>query len=148
MGKYTFWLWTAAIVQIVSAGIHSLNFFRKPSPQNETERQLFDLMYNYKPDMGAGFHPSMADFFTGLSSCFTMLYLFAGLSNIYIIRKNLSPEIVKGFTSINLLIFGAAFLIMLVFTFLPPIILAGLVFLTLCFAYATNHIHVMSLKKD
>lgn len=148
MGKYTFWLWTAAIIQIVTAGIHSLALFRTPSPQNETERQLFDLMYNYKPDMGAGFHPSMADFLTGLSSCFTLLYLFAGLMNIYIIRKNLAPETVKGFTSINLLIFGASFLIMLVFTFLPPIVLAGLVFLSLCFAYATNHIHVIQLGKD
>jgi len=130
MGKYTFWLWTAAVTQIVTAAIHSLSFINTPDPKNETERQLLDLMYNYRPDMGAGFNPSMGDFFTGLSSCFTMLYLFAGMMNIYIIRKNLAPEIVKGFTSINLLIFGASFLIMLVFTFLPPVILAGLVFIT------------------
>ena len=77
--------------------------------------------------MGAGFNASMLDFFFALSSCFTFLYLFGGLINIYVIRKKAEPEFVKGFININLLIFVPCFLVMLFLTFLPPVVLTALV---------------------
>jgi hypothetical protein len=37
---------------------------------------------------------------------------------------------------------------MLLLTFLPPIVLTGAVFISLSFAYATNHIHRLRLPED
>ena len=144
--RYTFWLWLAAIIQLIAAVTHALSFLQKPEPTNETERQLLDLATTYRPEMGPVFHPTAADLFVGLSACFTLLYLLGGLTNIYLLRQRIPPEVLKGFTRIQTLLFGSSFLIMLTFTFLPPIMLSGLVFIALCFAYATNHIHLVKLK--
>lgn len=142
MNRYSFWIRVTAILQLITAGIHSLSFFRSPVPANETERQLIDLMTTYRsPEMGPFFHPSMQDLLTGLSAAMAMLYLLGGLTNLYLLQKNLSQQVWKGLTSINLVVFGGYFLVALVFTFLPPVILTGLVFISLSFAYATNHIH-------
>lgn len=91
--------------------------------------------------MGPVFHPSMHDLLIGLSAAMTMLYLLGGLTNLYLLQRNVSQQVWKGLTSINLIVFGGYFLVALIFTFLPPVILTGLVFISLSFAYATNHIH-------
>ena len=41
----------------------------------------------------------------------------------------------KGILAINVAIFGVVFLMMVVFTFLPPIICTGLIFINLLAAY-------------
>ncbi len=146
--RHLFWIRTTAILQLISAGIHSMSFLRSPIPTNETERTLYELMSSYQPELGPFFHPSMHDLFLGLSASFTFLYLLGGVTNLYLLQKNLSQPIWKGLTSINLVIFGGYFLIALFFTFLPPIILNGAVFLGFCFAYATNHIHRLVSPKD
>lgn len=135
--RYTFWLWMAVVFQLLTAVVHSISLFVKPVPQNETERQLFDLMMNYRSDAGAGFQPSMANIVTALSSCFTLLCALGGLTNIYLLRKKVAVGILKGITGIQALIFGACFIMMLVFTFLPPIVLTGLIFLFLTAGFFT-----------
>jgi hypothetical protein len=40
-----------------------LSFFRSRQGRNETEKQLLDLMYNCKMDMGAGSHRSTGQIF-------------------------------------------------------------------------------------
>ena len=139
--RHTFWLKTAAVLQILTATVHSLSFLQKMSGTNDTEKQLIDLFVNYKMDMGYGFHPSMYNLFNSMSACFALLYLFGGITTLFLVNKNLSAETMKGWTGICTLIFGAAFLIILLLAFLPPIIFTGMVFVCLCFAYATNHIH-------
>ncbi len=146
--RYPFWLRTTAALQLIASAVHALNFFRTTSGINETERQLNELMTTYRPDMGPYFHPTTADLNTGLSACYSLLYLLGGMINLYLVQKNISPQIMKGLTSINLVVFGVSFLVMLNFMFLPPIIMTGLVFIGLCFAYATNHIHRIKLPKD
>ena len=146
--RYTFWLWTTAILQLLSAAIHSLSFFRERVPKNDSESQLYDLLTNYKFDLGAGFHHSMGEIYTSLSASFPLLYLLGALTNIFLLQKKTTQEIMKGMTSIQTLVFGISFLLAFVLTFLPPIIMTGLVFLSLCFAYATNHIHFIKLKED
>ena len=146
--RYTFWLWITVVFQLLSALIHSLSFFRERIPNNETEKQFYDLLTNYKFDLGAGFHHSMGEVYTSLSASFSLLYLLGALTNIFLLQKKISQEIMKGLTSIQTLVFGISFLLTFVFTFLPPIIMTGLVFLSLCFAYATNHIHFIKLKED
>ena len=118
--RYAFWLRATAVLQLVTAAVHAMSFLRTTSSVNETERQLKELMTTYRPDMGFYFHPTTADLFTGLSACFSFLYLLGGMINLYLIQKNISPQIMKGLTSINLLVFGGSFLVMFVFTFLPP----------------------------
>jgi cellulose synthase/poly-beta-1,6-N-acetylglucosamine synthase-like glycosyltransferase len=143
--RYTFWLRAAAVLQILTALVHSLSFLREPTATNETEKQMLDLFIHYKMTMGYGFHPSMYSLFTAMSACFTLLYLFGGITNFFILGKGLSQEAMKAWTGISTLIFGVNFLVVLLFAFLPPVIFTGLVFICLCFAYATNHIHRIKL---
>ena len=126
MKRYTFWLWLAIVFLFLTGAIHSIGLFIAPKPGNEVERQMFELMMNYKQNMGAGFHPSMWNLFTALSSCFSFLCLITGLTLAYLLKKNADPGILKGIVRIDLLIFTACFIVMAVFTFLPPIVLTGL----------------------
>ena len=127
MKRFTFWLWIAVVFLLLNASLHSLTLFFNPSPANETERQLIDLMLNYKQDMGAGFHRSTQQLFIALSSCFSLLCLLGGLTNIYLLKKKVDVGVVKGLVGIQVLVFGITFAVMMAFTFLPPIILTGLI---------------------
>ena len=129
--SYTFWLKSVVVFQLLTAGIHALSFLRKPQPTSDAEKQMLELMTTIKNDMGAGYSPSMMDFLMALSSCFTLVYLLGGLLNIQLIRKKVTPDVMKGVLNINLLIFGASFIIMASLTFLPPIVLTAIVFVLL-----------------
>lgn len=144
--QYKFWLWAVAILQLSTAAVHTLGFYFEPEPANDMERQIHQMVTTYRPSLGPHFTPTLHDLNTALGACFSLLYAFGGLLNVFLLQRNLNPELLKGTTGIQALIFGAGFLIMLMFTFLPPIVLTGLVFLALCFAYATNHIHLIKLK--
>ena len=133
--RYRFWLWTAVVFLFLTALIHSLSFIAKPTPQNETERQLFDLLANYKSDFGAGFQRTTKDLFTGLSACFSLVCLLGGATVAYLERKKTEVHILRGVVGINVLVFGTCFVVMAVFTFLPPIVLTGLIFLCLSITY-------------
>lgn len=125
------WLRIAIVIQFITCIMHSVSLFVKPAPENETQRQLFNLMEEYKFDMGAGFMKSMADLLTGLSSTYAMLLLFGALANMLMFRKRAGDDILKGMLSIQVFIFGLCFAVMCVFTFLPPIILTGMIFISL-----------------
>ena len=58
--RHTFWLKSAITFMFATAAIHATSLFLKPEPQNETERQLLDLMMNYRQDL-MGFHRSAAE---------------------------------------------------------------------------------------
>lgn len=135
--KFSFWIWVTIILQLLTAAFHSLSFFMVPEPKNETEKQLLDLTTSYKPDAGMGFNPSYADLFTGLSLCFTLICIFGALLNWYFKKKNPGTDLWKGFLLIQLIIFGALFIAMLVFTFFPPIICTGLIFIFVTSSYLT-----------
>lgn len=131
MKKYTFWLKAAAIMQFLTAIVHSISLFTDPIPENEQEKQLIDLMDTYKLDFGAGFHRTMNELMTPLSACLSLLCLLGGLINWYILQKKLSAEIVKGIIIINFIVFGICFGLIVVFAFLPPIVMTGLIFVFL-----------------
>ena len=42
-GKQT-WLWVTAIFQLLTALVHSMSFFVKEVPANDTEKQLHELI--------------------------------------------------------------------------------------------------------
>ena len=133
--KITSWLKVAIGFQFLTAAIHALSFIRSPQGQNETEKQMLNLMYNYKMDMGAGFHRSMGQIFTSVSACFTGIFLLGALINLYLVRMQAPTPLLKGVVGIQTLVFGAVFLIALFFAFLPPATFTGLVFLFLLISY-------------
>jgi hypothetical protein len=133
--RYTFWLTAAVLFQFLSAILHSLSFIVQPEPHNDTERQLHELINDYHPDMGAGFHPSFWELFTALSACYPLLCLLGGFTLGYLLLKQTEPEIIRGVILINVIVFGVCLLVMSIFTFLPPIIMTGLVFINLLAAF-------------
>jgi len=133
--RYIFWTKAAVFFQFLSAGLHSISFFVSPDLKNDTERKLHELITTYHPEMGAGFHPSFWNLFTALSACFPLLCLLGGLTLGYLLWKKASPSLMKGILAINVLIFGVTFVVMALFTFPPPIIVTGLIFVTLSIAY-------------
>jgi len=133
--RYAFWLTAAILFQLLTGIFHSLSLFIKPVPANETEFQLLSLMTTYKMEAGAGFAPTFQSLFTALSSCFTFLCLFAAFSNGYLLWKHTDASVMKGIIGINVVIFGAVFVVMAYFTFLPPIVCSGLIFFNLLAAF-------------
>ncbi len=129
---------TASVLQLLTSVIHSVSLFANPQPANDTEQQLNNLMNNYKMEAGAGFTPTFADLFTSMSACFSMLLFFAGVINLYVLRNSSEAHIIKGILNINLVVFAVVFALMLVFTFLPPIICTGLIFAALVGAKTTG----------
>ncbi len=133
--RYSFWLWVAVIVLLLTAGLHSVTLFVSPPPLNDTERQLFELMSTYRKDFGGGFVRSTAELVTALSSSFSLLCLLGGLTNGYLLIRKADAQILKGIVGVNMIVFGICFLTMAVFAILPPIILTGIVFLALVVSY-------------
>jgi len=93
----------------LTAIFHSLSFVVTPDLNNETERQIHELITTYRADMGAGFNRSFSDLFVALSSCFTFICLLAGSITAYLLRKKVSVDILKGITLITLIVFGCPF---------------------------------------
>ena len=133
--RYRFWLWLAVVVLLLNALIHSVTLFIQPAAQDETQRQLFDLMATYKQDFGAGFKRSTNELVTALSASFSLLCLLGGLTLAFLLRKQAEVRIMKGVVGIHVLVFGICFAVIAVFTFLVPIVLIGLVLLSLLMAY-------------
>ena len=135
--RYTFWLTAAVLFQFVTAALHSLSFIAKPKLRNDTERQIQELVTTYRESMGAGFYPTLWDLFSAMSACFLLLCLLGGLTLGYLLLKDANVNLMRGVILINLIIFSATFVIMSVFTFLPPIVMTGLIALNLLAAYIT-----------
>jgi hypothetical protein len=131
------WLWAAIVMQLLTAAFHSLSFVVKEESANATEQQIHDLITTYKKDLGLGFAPTFWNLFTALSSCMIFLCLLAGFTNLFLVQKKAPVAIIKGVVGINVIIFGAAFAVMLAFTFIIPIACFGLIFLFLLIAWFT-----------
>ena len=133
--KITSWLKVATGFQFLTAAFHSISLVFAPKGQNETEKQLLDLMHYYKMDMGSGIHRSMWQLYSAMSSCFVLLFLLGALINLYIIKNKTSADWAKAIVSIEIIIYGICFLVMVLLTFIPPAALTGLVFICLIVSY-------------
>ena len=127
--NFSIWIWFTIIMQVLTAVFHSISFFAKAKPRNDTEKQLVDLMKDYKLDMGAGIKRTFYNLFIGVSTSFTIIYIFGALINWYFLKQGTTLDIWHGFMLIQMIVYGAIFGLQLRYTFLPPIILTGLVFL-------------------
>jgi hypothetical protein len=135
--RYTIWLWLAVAVLFLAGLIHSVSLFISPVPANEVEGQMIELMTHYKMDMGAGFHRTMWDLLTALSVSLTFLCLLGGLTIGYLLKMKAPLAILKGIVRIHLLIFAVYFVVVVVFAFLLPVILIGLLVLFLAIGMLT-----------
>ncbi len=129
--KSSTWLKIAILLQFVTAFVHALSFLSDPVGTNDQEKMLIDLMYNYSMDLGAGYQRTMHEIVNALSACFSLVYLLGGAINWYLLRQNAEPRMLRGLLTIQLAVFGFAFALMVIYTFLPPIVLTGLVFVFL-----------------
>ncbi|HEX2683553.1 MAG TPA: hypothetical protein VHL77_06455 [Ferruginibacter sp.] len=77
------------------------------------------------------------ELFTAVSLCFTLICIFGALINWYFKRKKLDAGLWKGLLLIQMIIFGAMFIAMSVFAFLPPIVCTGLIFIFASGSYGT-----------
>jgi len=77
---------TGAVVLVLLGLVHSLSFFEKLVPANDTERQLFDLMSNYKLNV-MGSMRSMDNFLRGFSISFMLGALCLGAVDLALCRE-------------------------------------------------------------
>jgi hypothetical protein len=133
--SYTFWLTAAVLFMFLTAILHSLSFFVSPDIQNETQRQLHELLHNYREDMGVGFHRTFWDLFTALSACLPLMCMLSGLTIGYMLIKHVQPNIMRGLIAINLGVYAVCLIVMFVFAFIIPVVLIGLIALNLLLAY-------------
>ena len=133
--KVTSWLKVATGFQFLTAAAHSISLVIAPQGQNESEKQLLDLMHSYKMDMGAGIQRNMWQLYSAMSACFVLLFLLGALINLFIIRNKTSAEWMKGVIGMEIIVFGICFLVMAFLTFIPPAALTGLVFALLVVSY-------------
>ena len=131
------WVWIAMIFQFLTAAVHSIGFFVNVPPANPTEAELMKLMSTYRMDLGRGFHPTTENLFLSMSGCFTLLCLFGGLLNLYLLRKMIVGELLKHILFIQVFIYGCCFVAMCFLTFLLPIASTGLIFASLVVAWGT-----------
>jgi len=75
-----------------------------------------------------GFSPTVSSLFFALSACFSLLCFMGAMLNFYLLRKKVSPGLMKGINGIQAIIFGVCFVLMLFYTFLPPVVCTGLIF--------------------
>jgi len=89
-----------AILLIVMGLVHSLSLVRAPVPSNDTERQLRDLMSDYKFDL-LGSMRSMQNLMTGFSISFMLAALGLGAVDLSLWRE--PAELVKRIAIVNTL---------------------------------------------
>ena len=128
------WLLVAAILQYLTAALHTSGLFVEQTATNHTEAQLLRLMTEYKIDLGGGFHPSMQNLFTSMSISFSLFIVFGGILDHFLWKRNPAADLLKGIVLIQTIIFGIVFVTMICITFLIPIICTGLIFVSLLIA--------------
>jgi hypothetical protein len=89
-----------AILLIVMGFVHSLSLIKAPVPSNDTERQLLDLMSNYKFNL-LGSMRSMQNLMTGFSISFMLAALGFGVVDLSLRRER--PQLLRRVALVNTL---------------------------------------------
>ena len=106
-----------AVLLVILGLVHSLSLFEKPVPANDTERQLLDLMANYKFSL-MGSTRSMADLMYGFSIAFMLAALALGTFDLVVSRE--PPELLKRVAGINTIWLAAMTAVSLRYFFAAP----------------------------
>ena len=108
---------TGAAVLVLVGLVHSLSLFEKPVPANDTERQLLDLMANYKFNL-MGSARSMADLMRGFSVSFMVAALGLGVLDLLLSRER--SGLLKRVALINAIWLAAMTAVSLHYFFVVP----------------------------
>ena len=108
---------TGAVVLVLVGLVHALSLFEKPVPANDTERQLLDLMANYKFNL-MGSARSMADLMRGFSVSFMVAALGLGVLDLLLSRER--PGLLKRVALINAIWLAAMTAVSLHYFFVVP----------------------------
>lgn len=126
-------LFTAGAVWLVLMGlVHSLSFLVKQSASNETERQLLDLMVNYKFNL-MGSMRSMDNLLRGFSIAFMLAALGMGALNLVLVRER--AGLLKRVALVNILWLAAMTAVSLRYFFAIPISFLGVALLIFVLAW-------------
>jgi hypothetical protein len=118
-----------AILLIILGLVHSLSLIKNLAPSNDTERQLLDLMSNYKFDL-MGSQRSMDNLFRGFSISFMLAALGLGVLDLVLRRER--TQLLKRIALVNALWLAAMTSVSLRYFFAAPtsfLVAALLVFL-------------------
>ena len=108
---------SGAVVLILLGLVHSISLFQPLIASNQTERQLLDLMSNYKFDL-MGSMRSMANLMRGFSMCFMLAVLAMGAVDLLLCRERVA--LLKRLTLINVVWLAALNLVSFRYFFAAP----------------------------
>jgi hypothetical protein len=108
---------TGAVAFLIIGAVHSISFFQPLLPANDTEKQLLDLMSNYKFNL-AGSLRSMDNLLTGFSMCFMLAALAFGAFDLALSRER--TGLLKRAALINILWLVAMLAVSLRYFFIVP----------------------------
>lgn len=106
-----------AVLLIVMGLVHSLSLIKPPTAANETERQLLDLMSNYRFNL-LGSMRSMQDLMTGFSIAF--MFAALGLGAVDFVLRRERAELLKRIALLNTVWLAAMTAVSLRYFFAPP----------------------------
>lgn len=109
-----------AWAMLATGAIHSLNFLSDPQPANDSERQMLDLMNNYKMDLGAGIQRSMNDIVTFFNLSLTFLCLMGSGLNLLLVKFFDNRDLAKRVVTFNAIFWSIYLIPLWLMTFLPP----------------------------
>lgn len=78
------------IALLITACLHLVGHFIGPIPENDTEKQMLDLMINYNMNIGSE-TVTMMGLYKGFSLCFSLLFLWTGFMGLFL-SKNLAEN--------------------------------------------------------
>src|SRR5713101_4373733 len=108
---------TGAVALLLLGLVHSLSLFQKRVPANDTERQLLDLMSNYKFNLMGSFR-SMAEMLRGFSVSFMMAALGFGVFDLLLSRER--AGLLKRVALINIIWLATMTAVSLHYFFIVP----------------------------
>jgi hypothetical protein len=108
---------TGAVVLLLLGLVHSLSLFEKPAPANDTERQLLDLMTNYRFNL-LGSMRNMAELLRGFSMSFMLGALGMGVLDLLLCRER--AALLKRVALINTIWLAALTVVSLRYFFAAP----------------------------
>jgi len=127
-------LFAAGAVWLVLLGlVHALSLFAKQVPANDTERQLLDLMSNYKFNV-MGSMRSMNNFLRGFSIAFMLGALVMGTLDLALCRER--TALLKRVAAINTVWLAAMTAVSLRYFFIVPISFLAVALLIFLLAWA------------
>jgi len=106
-----------AVALLILGAVHSISFFQKLLPSNDTEKQLLDLMSSYKFNL-AGSLRSMDNLLTGFSMCFMLAALALGAFDLLLSGER--AGLLKRAALVNILWLAAMTAVSLRYFFVVP----------------------------